>query len=101
MPAPAACPFCDQEPETLQHLLLGCVLARQVWTVVLTQWNRQAWIPTADTELVQWWIAKEDAGVLSKDSRAAVLLVLWSIWSQSSMARFLQLTRFCTQSKME
>jgi hypothetical protein len=30
LPRPAACPLCDQEPETIQHLLLGCVVARQV-----------------------------------------------------------------------
>jgi hypothetical protein len=35
LPAPAACPLCDQEPETLQHLLLGCVVAREVWMWVL------------------------------------------------------------------
>ena len=35
LPHPAACPFCDQEPETIDHLLLGCVLARQVWVVIM------------------------------------------------------------------
>jgi hypothetical protein len=27
LPHPAACPLCDQAPESLQHLLLGCVVA--------------------------------------------------------------------------
>jgi hypothetical protein len=27
LPHPAACPLCDQEPESIQHLLLGCTVA--------------------------------------------------------------------------
>jgi hypothetical protein len=38
LPHPAIYPFCDQEGETLQHLLLGCMLAREVWEVVLWPW---------------------------------------------------------------
>ena len=30
LPHPSACPFCDQAQETIDHLLLGCVFARQV-----------------------------------------------------------------------
>ena len=25
-----ACPFCDKEEETIQHILVGCVFTRQV-----------------------------------------------------------------------
>jgi hypothetical protein len=28
---PAQCPLCDQEPETIDHLLVGCVFARTFW----------------------------------------------------------------------
>jgi hypothetical protein len=35
LPHPTACPLCDQEPETIQHLLLGCVVAREVWAWAL------------------------------------------------------------------
>jgi hypothetical protein len=38
LPHPAIYPFCDQEGETLQHILLGCMLAREVWEVVLWPW---------------------------------------------------------------
>jgi hypothetical protein len=31
LPHPAACPLCDQEPESIQHLLLGCVVTHEVW----------------------------------------------------------------------
>jgi hypothetical protein len=40
LPHPAACPLCDQEPETIQHLLLGCVVAREVWAWALARWAK-------------------------------------------------------------
>ena len=49
MPHPAACPLCDQEPETLRHLLLRCVVARQVWHVWLSEWKILEWLPQQDT----------------------------------------------------
>jgi hypothetical protein len=35
LPHPEVCPFCDQEEETINHILLGCVFAREVWTITL------------------------------------------------------------------
>ena len=37
LPHPEACPLCDQGDETINHLLVGCVFARQVWALVLHQ----------------------------------------------------------------
>uniref|UniRef100_A0A0A9DF12 Reverse transcriptase zinc-binding domain-containing protein n=1 Tax=Arundo donax TaxID=35708 RepID=A0A0A9DF12_ARUDO len=36
---PAACPLCDQAEEIIQHLLVECVFARQVWMEILQQLN--------------------------------------------------------------
>jgi hypothetical protein len=55
LPHPAACPLCDQEPEIIQHLLLGCVVAREVWAWALNHWDRLAWLPDVNTELLLWW----------------------------------------------
>jgi hypothetical protein len=35
LPHPEQCPFCNQEDETIHHLLTGCVFARQFWHVIL------------------------------------------------------------------
>ena len=35
LPHPAHCPLCDQEDETVQHLLTSCVFARQFWFYIL------------------------------------------------------------------
>jgi hypothetical protein len=39
LPHPESCPLCDQEDETINHLLVGCVFARQVWSLVLHQFG--------------------------------------------------------------
>lgn len=55
MPHPARCPLSDQGTETIDHLLLGCVFARQVWNVVLSDWERLDWLPLVDASLADWW----------------------------------------------
>jgi hypothetical protein len=32
---PAACLFCDQVEETIHHILVSCVFAKQVWCIIL------------------------------------------------------------------
>jgi hypothetical protein len=33
---PDKCPLCDQEDETVQHILVSCVFAREVWVQILS-----------------------------------------------------------------
>jgi hypothetical protein len=35
LPHPSTCPLCDQEGESIHHLLVSCVLARQFWFLLL------------------------------------------------------------------
>lgn len=80
LPHPSRCPLCDLEPETLAHLLLGCVFARQVWEVVLVAWNREGWRPSADADIRAWWAGITGLHGVAKDLRTAVTLVFWTIW---------------------
>jgi hypothetical protein len=79
LPQPAACPLCDQEQETLQHLLLGCVVAREVWAWALTRWNILEWMPGAGFEIVHWWTSLRCPSVVRRDLWMAVILVFWCI----------------------
>lgn len=80
LPRPAACPLCDQEQETLQHLLLGCVVAREVWAWALTRWNRLEWMPGAGSQIVHWWTSLHCPSAVRRDLWKAVILVFWCIW---------------------
>jgi hypothetical protein len=37
LPHPKKCPLCDQEDETMDHLLVSCIFARQFWYLLLRQ----------------------------------------------------------------
>jgi hypothetical protein len=45
MDHPERCPLCDQAQETLDHLLIGCVFAREFWFKLLSQVNIQNMAP--------------------------------------------------------
>jgi hypothetical protein len=38
LPHPNQSPLCNQEDETVQHLLVSCVVSRQVWFNLLESW---------------------------------------------------------------
>ena len=42
---PDKCPLCDQEDETIQHLLTSCVVARQLWFKLFTPLNLADSVP--------------------------------------------------------
>lgn len=48
--------YLDQEPETISHLLLGCVFARDVWFRMLQPLGLDGLMPNADEDLVSWWL---------------------------------------------
>ena len=45
LPHPDRCPMCDQESETINHLLIGCSFARELWHLFLSQVGLQALSP--------------------------------------------------------
>jgi hypothetical protein len=45
MDHPERCPLCDQDQETLDHMLIGCVFAREFWFKLLHQVNLQLLAP--------------------------------------------------------
>lgn len=55
LPHPDKCPLCDQQAETIDHMLHGCVFAREIWTGVL-QWIGKAGLaPQNQTGSFQQW----------------------------------------------
>jgi hypothetical protein len=80
LPCPAACPLCDQAPETLQHLLLGCVVAQEIWVWTLNLWDRLPWLPPADAKILQWWTSRPCPKATQRDLWTSIILLFWCIW---------------------
>jgi hypothetical protein len=80
LPWPAACPLCDQEPETIQQLLLGCVVGHEIWAWTLNLWDRLVWLPQPDTQLLLWWSSLPCPKATKRDLWTAIILIFWCIW---------------------
>jgi hypothetical protein len=63
MPHPEHYPLCDQEDETLDHLLVSCVFTGQFWYMVI----RLHSLAPQPTDLIfdEWWekASKETSGI--------------------------------------
>lgn len=56
VPHPVACRLCDQSPETINHLLILCVVLREVWYTVFQKIGLQAISPQPDVASFSgWW----------------------------------------------
>ncbi|WVZ79919.1 LOW QUALITY PROTEIN: hypothetical protein U9M48_027442 [Paspalum notatum var. saurae] len=50
-----ACALCDQESESIDHLLVQCSFARQVWFLVLRALSWHLLVPESNDTLMVWW----------------------------------------------
>ena len=83
LPHPEACPLCDQAPETIHHLLVGCVFSRQVWVLIFQHLGLIHLAPESpETRFFGWWrktflaVPKE----MRKGLNSLIILVAWEIW---------------------
>ena len=82
LPHPPCCPLCDQEPETIQHLLFGCSFSKQVWFEILSWLRLTCRVPDGEDNLTEWWIKAKQctAKPMHKGLASATQLIPWMIW---------------------
>lgn len=78
------CALCDQEQETAQHVVGGCVFAREVWYRVLPPIDLDRLVPQPGTSFLDWWLQSrhqlEMACCQGFDS--LVILRVWYLWKE-------------------
>jgi hypothetical protein len=81
--------LCDQEPETLDHLLTQCVFSK-VWTHVLSKVGLLNLLNQHDVQFVIWWLGSRK--MMPKQARkgfdSIVTLIGWSIWKERNARTF-------------
>jgi hypothetical protein len=84
------CALCDQEAETLEHLLLHYAYSRELWFRIL---RRHGWLtmpPALQQAIIDWWLSVRKW--LSKAPRktvdSVVALVLWCLWNERNVRVF-------------
>lgn len=88
---PVQCPLCDQEDETVHHLLISCVFSREVWFRICSLVNLRQFSPARDDLVFQDWWANLEAKVpyaLRKGINSLVMLVAWWLWKQRNNCVF-------------
>jgi hypothetical protein len=83
MDHPDRCPLCDQQDETVQHILVACVFTREVWFRTLSRLGLQHLAPTSDATVFQEWWREAERNVSKhkkKGFNSIVTLVAWQIW---------------------
>ncbi|WVZ63192.1 hypothetical protein U9M48_012845 [Paspalum notatum var. saurae] len=91
LPHPAVCPLCDQAEETIQHVLVSCVFARQVWTLIFHDLGLPSIVPQPGcTRFSNWWgqSIKSVEKAIRKGLNSLVILVAWEIWKHRNACVF-------------
>lgn len=82
------CPFYDQEEESINHILVGCVLAREIWTAICLALDKPEWTPGPHTVLAEWCNTMTGTRLCMRDVRALVMLVMWELWKHRNAIVF-------------
>jgi len=90
LPYPNRCPLCDQEEETIQHILTSCVFARQFWFAILKPLNLDRLMPTRSVVFADWW--KKAERRIQKQHRkgfnSLCILGAWILWKHRNSCVF-------------
>jgi hypothetical protein len=91
MSYPDKCPLCDQEEETIEHLLLNCVFARQFWFTFLRQLNLQdISLQPDDKSFLEWWRRSNliIVGAARRGLNSIFSLGGWVLWKHRNRCVF-------------
>jgi hypothetical protein len=86
---PEQCPLCDQEAETINHLLVKCVFAKQFWFDFLSL-GLQELCPAHEDSFESWWKSSSSraSDLMRKGFNSLVILGAWTIWKHRNRCVF-------------
>lgn len=80
---PSPCFICDQEEDTVDHILLQCVFARQIWHNCFMQARIGLdLVPSTEDTLQHWWMSarKRMPKINRKGFDSFTMLLCWHLW---------------------
>ncbi|GJN12793.1 hypothetical protein PR202_ga31105 [Eleusine coracana subsp. coracana] len=75
------CVLCDQEDETVQHVLVGCVFAREFWYKLFTMFGLQSIAPNNDVDTFANWWHNTSRRVAKENRKGVNMLIILGAWS--------------------
>ena len=79
------CYLCEQEEDTVDHITMQCVFARQVWYSCFLRMNINTDLcPTHHSTIDAWWddARKHVPKRLRKGFDSVVISICWNLWKQ-------------------
>jgi hypothetical protein len=80
---PVCCPLCDQEQETVQHILCTCSFSRDFWHLILSSIGLGNLTPiVAEQSFAEWWgkVSKKVHRCKRKGFNSVIILGAWCLW---------------------
>jgi hypothetical protein len=87
---PSSCFTCLQEEDNIEHILVQCVYAREVWHRCLQRVGLQTQVPHQGDCLEDWWLLERQR-FQRKDRKKfdrLISLACWSLWKQRNSRVF-------------
>jgi hypothetical protein len=88
---PERCPLCDQERETIDHLLVTCVFSRECWFLLLRQFRLHVLAPQpSNINFMEWWHEANEAiqGPFRDGLNSLTMLGAWVLWNHRNKCIF-------------
>jgi hypothetical protein len=88
---PEKCPLCDQEDETIDHLLVACVFARQFWYLIMRQVGLHSLVPEPnDLFFDEWWekVHLTTSALTRRGLNSLIILGAWILWNHRNRCVF-------------
>lgn len=84
------CILCDQEAETIDHIILGCSFSRVVWYLCLSRLHLQDLVLLQDGRALEWWLMlrKRLCKTLRPAFDSLFFLVGWTLWKERNRRTF-------------
>ncbi|RLN28118.1 hypothetical protein C2845_PM05G23350 [Panicum miliaceum] len=78
------CWFCDQEPETCDHILVNSTFANQVWWDAVSALDCTCSFSRSQLTLREWWTHCRQLQVKErrKDFDTLFMLIAWLLWKE-------------------
>ncbi|XP_048490068.1 uncharacterized protein LOC125492022 [Beta vulgaris subsp. vulgaris] len=84
----ALCPLCFSYPESCNHLLLHCSMARQLWFWWLGIWNLQWVFPLSLRDAFDQWNFSTKGKFCKKIWFASFFVIVWTVWKERNARIF-------------
>jgi hypothetical protein len=84
-------PLCDQEDETLDHLLVTCSFSREFWYLLLRKFGLHSLAPQPDVgSYLGWWeeVGAAVNGLTKRGLDSLIILGAWILWNHRNICVF-------------